>query len=157
MIHHLSFLFGASVNYFIPQEFCSEHYAKVDDVIRFIKRLGRGCTLSKTDVRSAFRIIPIHSSDYHLRESIQWEGNYYVDCCLPMGCASSCRTFNEALNTAKDWVAGNKLAITKHLTYFERLSDSEKSHEACDASLQRFLHFFVTTLVFPWLQINRRP
>ena len=117
MIHHLSFPFGASVNNFIPQEFCSVHYAKVDDLIRFIKRLGRGCTLSKTDVRSAFRIIPIHPSDFHLRESMQWEGNYYVDCCLLMGCASSCKTF-EALNTAVDWVACNKLAITKSLTYF---------------------------------------
>ena len=46
MIHHLSFPFGASVNDFIPQEFCSVHYAKVDDAIRFIKRLGRGCTLA---------------------------------------------------------------------------------------------------------------
>lgn len=76
MIHHLSFPFGASVTDFIPQEFCSEHYAKVDDVIRFIKRLGRGYTLSKTDVLSALRIIPIHPSDYHLRESMQWEENY---------------------------------------------------------------------------------
>ena len=107
MIHHLSFPFGASVNNFILQEFFSVHYAKVDDVIRFIKRLGRGCTLSKTDVRSASRIIPIHPSDFHLRESMQWEGNYYVDCCLLMGCASSCKTF-EALNTAMVWVACNK-------------------------------------------------
>ena len=117
MIQHLSFPFGASVNDFIPQDFCSVHCPKVDDAVRFIKRLGRGCILSKTDVRSAFRIIPIHPSDYHL-PGMQWEGNYYVDCCLPMGCASSCKTF-EALNTAMDWVARNKLAITKHLTYFE--------------------------------------
>ena len=60
---HLSFPFGTSVNDFIPQEFCSVHYAKVNDAIRFIKRLGRCCTLSKTDVRSAFRIIQIHPSD----------------------------------------------------------------------------------------------
>ena len=60
MIHHISFPFEASVNDFISQEFCSVHYAKDDDVIRFIKRLDRDCTLSKTDVRSAFRIIPIH-------------------------------------------------------------------------------------------------
>ena len=46
-------------------------------LLRLIKRLGRGCTLAKTDVRSAFRFIPIHPSDYHLLE-MQWEGNYLV-------------------------------------------------------------------------------
>ena len=71
MIHHLSFPSGASVNDFIPPEFCSVHYAKVDDAIRFIKRLGRGCTLAKTDVRSAFRIIPIHPS----QTTTYWECN----------------------------------------------------------------------------------
>ena len=139
MIHHLSFPFGASVNDFIPQEFCSVHYAKVDDAIRFIKRLGRGCTLAKTDVRSAFRIIPIHPLDYHLL-GMQWEGNYYVDRCLPMGCASSCKTF-EALSTAMEWVARNKLAIPNILHILDDFLILEKSHEACDASLQRFLHF----------------
>ena len=101
MIHHISFPFGASVNDFISQEFCSVHSAKDDNVIRFIKRLDRDCTLSKTGVRSTFRIIPMHSSDYHLWESMQWEENYYVDCCPLMGCACSCKAF-EALNTAMD-------------------------------------------------------
>ena len=82
MIHHLSFPFGASVNDFIPQEFCSVHYAKVDDAIRFIKRLGRGCTLAKTDVRSAFRIIPIHPLDYHLL-GMQWEGTIMLTAASP--------------------------------------------------------------------------
>ena len=29
-------------------------------------KLGIGCTLAKTDVRSAFRIIPVHPKEYHL-------------------------------------------------------------------------------------------
>lgn len=66
MIHHLSFPFGDSVNDFIPPEFCSVQYARVDDAIRIIKLLGRGCTVAKTDVRNAFRIIPIHPLDYQL-------------------------------------------------------------------------------------------
>ena len=84
MIHHLSFSFGASVNDFIPPEFCSVHYVTVDDAIRIIKRLGAGCTLAKTDVRSAFRIIPVHPLDYQLL-GMQWKGRYYVDRCLPAG------------------------------------------------------------------------
>ena len=60
MIHHLSFPYGGSVNYFVPPEFCSVQYATVDDAVQIIKRLGRGCALATTDVRSAFRIIPVH-------------------------------------------------------------------------------------------------
>ena len=81
MIHHLSFPFGGSVNDFIPPEFCSVQYATVDDAVQIIKRLGRGCALAKTDVRSAFRIIPVHPFDYQLL-GIQWRGKYYVDRCL---------------------------------------------------------------------------
>lgn len=29
-------------------------------------KLGIGCTLAKTDVRSAFRIIPVHPKEYYL-------------------------------------------------------------------------------------------
>ena len=65
MIHHLSFPHGGSVNDFIPSESCSVHYASVDDAVRDIKKLGKGCTLAKTDVRSAFRIIPVHPKEHH--------------------------------------------------------------------------------------------
>ena len=139
MIHHLSFPYGGSVNDFIPPEFCSVQYATVDDAVQIIKRLGRGCALAKTDVRSAFRIIPVHPFDYQLL-GIQWRGKYYVDRCLPMGCASSCKTF-EALSTAMEWVARNKLVIPNIIHILDDFLILEKSHEACAASLQRFLHF----------------
>lgn len=107
MIHHrLSFPFGVSVNYCIPKEFCSVQDATVDDAVQIIKRLGIGCALATTDVRCAFRIIPVYPLDYQLL-GLKWRGNYYVDRCLPMGCVSSCKT----LSTAMEWVARNKLAI----------------------------------------------
>ena len=109
MIHHLSFPNGGSVNDFIPSEFCSVHYASVDDAVRIIKKLGIGCALAKTDVRSAFRIIPVHPKEYHLL-GMKWRDEFYVDRCLPMGLASSCRSF-EKLSTAMQWVARNKLEI----------------------------------------------
>ena len=108
MIHHLSFPYGGSVNDFIPSEFCSVHYASVDDAVRIIK-LGTGCTLAKTDVRSAFRIIPVHPDDYHLL-GMKCRDKYYVDRSLPMRLASSCRSF-ERLSTAMEWAARNKLDI----------------------------------------------
>ena len=97
------------MNDFIPSEFCSVHYASVDDAVRIIKKLGIGCALAKTDVRSAFRIIPVHPKEYHLL-GMKWRDEFYVDRCLPMGLASSCRSF-EKLSTAMEWVARNKLEI----------------------------------------------
>ena len=37
-----------------------------DDAIRLIRRTGRGCALVKTDVKNAFRLIPINPADYDL-------------------------------------------------------------------------------------------
>lgn len=89
MIHHLSFPCGGSVNDLIPSELRSVHYASVDDAVKMIKKLGPNSHLAETDVRSAFRIIPVNPADYYLL-GMHWKGNYYVDCCLPMGLASSC-------------------------------------------------------------------
>lgn len=139
MIHHLSFPQGGSVNDFIPQEFCSVNYATVDNAVQIIRRLGKGCAMAKTDVTSAFRIIPVHPADYHLL-GLYWKGKYYVDCCLPMGCASSCKTF-ESLSTAMEWVAQTKLKIPNIIHILDDFLIVEKSRAACSASLQRFLDF----------------
>ena len=117
MIHHLSFPCGGSVNDFIPSELCSVHNASVDDAVKMIKQIGPNCHLAKTDVRSAFRIIPVNPADYYLL-GMHWKGHYYVDCCLPMGLASSCRIF-ETLSTALKQVAHNKL----HISHIIRILD----------------------------------
>ena len=139
MIHHLSFPCGGSVNDFIPSEFCSVHYASVDDAVKMIKKLGPGCTLAKTDFRSAFRIIPVHPKDYHLL-GMQWKGKYYADCCLPMGLAISCRTV-ETLNTGMEWVARNKLNIPHIIHILDDFPIAAESPGKCRAKLHHFLTF----------------
>ena len=59
LIHHLSFPRGASVNDGIAPEDTSVHYATVADAIHMIKQAGKGCFLAKTDIKNAFRVIPI--------------------------------------------------------------------------------------------------
>jgi len=139
MIHHLSFPYGDSINTFIPSEFSSVKYATIDDAINFIKLVGRGCVLAKTDVRSAFRIIPVHPSDYPLL-GLQWKGQWYYDRCLPMGCSSSCKIF-ESLSTAMEWIARTKLGIPQILHILDDFLIIGESTSACQAKLQRFLHF----------------
>jgi hypothetical protein len=69
--------------------------------------------LAKTDIKNAFRIIPINPADYHLSD-IKWREFYYYDHAMPMGCSSSCHPF-ETFSTAGEWIAREKLLIDKLL------------------------------------------
>ncbi len=45
---------------------------------------------------------------------MKWRGLYYYDRCMPMGCSSSCKTF-ETFSTAIEWIARHKLKIDELL------------------------------------------
>ena len=105
-IHHLSYPKGSSVNDHIHEEFSSVRYASISDAISVIKKLGAGCFMAKTDIKSAFRIIPVHPKDHPLL-GMKWANQYYYDRALPMGCSSSCAIF-EAFSSALEW-------LSKHL------------------------------------------
>ena len=92
LIPHLSFPKGSSLNDGISPKNTRVSYATVEDAIRFIKSVGSVCFLAKTDIKNAFRIMPINPQDYHLL-GICWNGLYYYDRAMPMGCSSSCKTF----------------------------------------------------------------
>ena len=84
MIHHLSYPKGKSaVNDGISPEHSSNQYANIDQAIKIIKQLGVGSYLAKTDIKSAFRILPINPQDYHIL-GMKWNGQYYYDMCMPM-------------------------------------------------------------------------
>lgn len=72
-----------------------------------IKQLGCGCYLAKTDIKSAFRILPVHRDDYILL-GFSWKEKFYYDLCVPMGCASSCAIF-ERFSSAMEWIEIQKL------------------------------------------------
>lgn len=111
MIHHLSFpdKKEGSVNAGISDEAASVQYSGINDAILCIKDIGDTAFCCKTDIRSAFRILPVAPEDYELL-GFYWEGKYYFDKCLPMGCRTSCKIFEE-FSTAIEWIAHNKLGI----------------------------------------------
>ena len=137
LIHHLSFPKGSSVNDGISPEHTSVHYATVSDAIRLIKAAGHGCFLAKTDIKNAFRIMPVDPNDYNLL-GIIWRGMYYYDKCLPMGCASSCKTF-ELFSTAVEWIARHKCYIDKLLHLLDDFLFISPTHSRCQDTLDRFL------------------
>ena len=54
---------GASVNDGIEKELCSLKYVYVDEAMREVLVLGQGTQLAKFDIKSAYRLIPVHTDD----------------------------------------------------------------------------------------------
>ena len=137
LIHHLSYPRGSSVNDGIAPEHTSVSYATIADAICNIKAAGRGCFLAKTDVKNAFRIIPIRPHDYGLL-GMRWRNLYYYDRCMPMGCSSSCKTF-ETLSTAMEWIAQTKLGIQHIIHLLDDFLIIAQSRSLCQDQLRLFL------------------
>jgi len=137
LIHHLSYPKGSSVNDGISADDSTVQYSRVDDAVRLIRKAGRGSYLAKTDIKSAFRIIPIRPADYCLL-GMQWRGSYFYDRCMPMGCASSCQTF-ETFSSAVEWVARVKLNIPLMLHLLDDFLIVAPSHQLCSSQLSSFL------------------
>ena len=138
LIHHLSYPRGSSVNDAIPREFASVNYATIDDAILAIKTLGRGCFMSKTDIKSAFRIIPINPKDYPLM-GLYHKGKYYFDKTLAMGLSSSCSLFEE-FSSALEWAIINKLKAEKTVHILDDFLFLAKSQDKCSSTLDSFLN-----------------
>ena len=93
---------GSSVNDGIPSEVCSLFYVKVDDAARAILALGTGALLAKVDIKSAYRIVPVHPEDRHLL-GMQWQGQAFIECALPFGLRSVPKIFT-AVADAAEWI-----------------------------------------------------
>lgn len=137
LIHHLSYPHGASVNDGIHHEHSTVSYSTIDDAIKLIKQLGPGCFMAKTDIKNAFRLLPIRPQDYPLLGMV-WKESYYYDRCMPMGCSSSCSTF-EKFSTAVQWIAQNKLNIHCMLHLLDDFFLAARSEKLCKDQLDLFL------------------
>ena len=102
IIYHLSAPDGLSINDFIDTFSYSLKYCSIDDACTIINKLGPGALLSKIDLKDAFRLIPVQSSDWNLLE-ICWRQKFYIDTCLPFGLRSAPYLFNR-LSTALHWI-----------------------------------------------------
>ena len=136
VIHHLSYPKGFSVNDGIPKDCATVQYATVSKAIKFMLRFGQGCYLAKTDIKSAFRIVPVHPSNYHLL-GFTWRGKYYYDRVLPMGCSSSCAIF-EAFSTGLEWIIRQRLKNVAVLHILDDFLFIAESFRDCQYALHEF-------------------
>ena len=88
-------------------------------------------------MKNAFRIVPIRPMDYCLL-GMRWKNVYYYDRCMPMGCPSSCKTF-ETLSTAMDWIAQRKLMINHIIHLLDDFLIIAISESLCQDQLHLFL------------------
>ena len=65
--------------------------------------------MSKLDIKSAFRNIPVHPSDWELL-GMKWQGMYYFDTVLPFGLRSAPYLFDQ-FSCMLEWVIKTKLGI----------------------------------------------
>ncbi|XP_041438056.1 uncharacterized protein LOC121399992 [Xenopus laevis] len=102
MIQHLSYPEGASVNDALDKEQCSVQYQSFEKALEIVKMQGEGALMAKVDIESAFRLLPLHPDSFKLT-GCYFQGVFYVDMCLPMGCGISC-SFFEAFSTFLHWL-----------------------------------------------------
>ncbi|XP_069591473.1 uncharacterized protein [Ranitomeya imitator] len=93
--------------------------------------------MAKSDIESAFRLLPVHPDCHHLLGA-KFEDLYYYDTCLPMGCSISCFYF-ELFSTFLEWVARKitrLTAITHYLDDF--LIVGPAGSDVCSTALAQF-------------------
>ena len=98
-----------SVNANILKEDYSLQYVRIDDAINMLIKLGKGAFMAKTDMRSAFRNVPVHPNDWELL-GMHWNGLFYFDEFLPFGLRSAPHIFNQ-LSDAIEWIMSNNYSV----------------------------------------------
>lgn len=138
MIFNLSFPKGSSVNDNIAEEAKTVQYCSVADVSQWLLGQHTECHMAKVDLKDAYRIIPVRKDCWKYL-GIQLDGKFYIDRCLPMGAASSCRTF-QLFSDALVWMLGNKFpGQQKIFNYLDDFLIAAPSYESCELALGRFL------------------
>lgn len=99
----------------------------------------RGWCRAKLDLKSAYRIVPVHPLDQHLL-GIEWQGIQYWDQALPFGLRSATIIFT-AVADGVAWALALQ-GITKFIHYLDDFffcapADSQACQRALDIAVPR--------------------
>ena len=137
LLHDLSFPYNEdSVNKSIPDAFRTVKYSSISTAIQLIQQLGPNTYMAKSDIQSAFTLVPIRPEDHHLL-GFQWKGQYYHYTTLPQGAASSCYIF-ERIATALHWILSNKYKYHTVVHYLDDFLFLHPTQEGCAEMLNTF-------------------
>ena len=136
LIHHLSYPSGNSLNDFIDPNLCSVQYTNFDEAVHMIQDLGRGCLLGKSDIKSAFRLLPVSVMDFD-QLGFMFDGKFYFDKAMPFGCSIACKTF-ELYSTFLEFCVARQSTVGRLLHYLDDFLFGGKkgtNHCACIMSV----------------------
>ena len=115
LIQHLSYPHGTSINDGIEKSYCEVQYASFDVAVGLVASIGAEALLAKADIKSAFRLLPIHPLDFELL-GMKVGADYFVDKALPMGASCSPALF-ERFSTFLEWVT-KQVANSQFCTHY---------------------------------------
>ena len=142
LIFDLSFPRGSSINAGIDQEDSSVIYTNFDEVIKMVLKEGKGSYLIKTDIKSAFRLLPINPSDFELL-GMKFQGKYYIDKCLPFGLSVSCNLF-EKFSCFLEWQIKQNSNSDNIIHYLDDFCGCDKDKKGALSLLEKSLETFET-------------
>jgi hypothetical protein len=134
IIHHLSHPHNLSINSNTADWPC--RLSRFDHAVRIVRHLGRGCFLSKVDIKSAYRAVPVRPADWPMLGMI-WEGRYWFHTTLPFGLRSSCHLW-ERYATAAQWIAQHALGIRWMIHYVDDFLIAAARRQVCQRDLDHF-------------------
>ena len=130
---------GHSINDGINANMCSLEYVSVDSAADLLKK-GQGALITKVDIRSAYRNVPVHPDDRWLL-AMSWEDEVFIDTALPFGLRSAPKIFN-ALADGVEWIL-REAGVSSVIHYLDDflLVENPASPE-CSQSLRTMLQVF---------------
>lgn len=129
-----------SLNELINKDDFSLSYVKLDDAISIIKNTGKGSWLCKTDIKDAFKQIPIKPSLWNFH-GIKWNGLYYFFTRLVFGSRSSPKIFDN-LSKAVIWIAEHNYGIQHILHLLDDFLTVEHPSQEPDRNMALLTHIF---------------
>ena len=143
LIFHLSYpKDGDSVNSGIPHEKCTVKYPDFDDAVKLCIQEGVGCSISKSDMSSAFRHVPMAKTEWWLlvmkaQHPVTKTTKYFIDKCLPFGSSISCAIF-QAVSDAIAWIVKHRVK-KPNVNYLDDYLFDAALKRICDQQINSFL------------------
>jgi hypothetical protein len=118
----------------------SVKYSSIDDAVEMIQSLGKGAKLGISDIKKAFRLLPVWPGDFDLL-GFRIKVKFYFDKFLPMGASISCalpvfEKFSTFIQWAVEYESDNKPSILHYLDDFLFGGKSETTQ--CQETMHTF-------------------
>ena len=126
---------GSSINEGISPDLYSVKYSNFDYAIKLVTTVGKNCFMAKLDIKHAFRLCPVHPSDWPYL-GYKWLDQYFVDLRLPFGSRSSPFIFNQFAE-ALLWILICVFGIPHIIHYLDDFFLCASSFEECENDMAK--------------------